>query len=57
MEPDRTASTRQAQRLLLQSRLRHHRRCLQEDASNPELTPLKRLALVRNRVTRMREIE
>jgi hypothetical protein len=46
-----------ASRTLLASRLRYHHRCLREDATNPDLTALERLALVRGRVTRMREIE
>ncbi len=45
------------QRILLESRLRYHRRCLREDATNPDLTALERLTLVRDRVRRMREIE
>ncbi len=57
MEPDRTGGSPQAQRLLLNSRLRYHRRCLREDATNPDLTTLERLTLVRDRVARMREIE
>ncbi len=57
VEPDRTASSPHAQRLLLRSRLRYHHRCLREDATDPDLTTLERLTLVRDRVTRMREIE
>ncbi len=57
VEPDRTASTPQAQRLLHNSRLRYHRRCLREDATNPDLTTLERLTLVQGRVARRREIE
>ncbi len=34
-----------------------HPRCLREDATNPDLTALERLRLVRGRVVRMREIE
>ncbi len=45
------------QRMLLESRLRYHHRCLREDTTNPDLTTLERLTLVRDRVARMREIE
>jgi hypothetical protein len=43
-------------RILLESRLRYHHRCLREDATDPEMTSLERLALVRDRVRRLREI-
>jgi hypothetical protein len=43
-------------RLLLESRLRYHLRCLREDATDPEMTSLERLALIRDRARRMREI-
>ncbi len=42
---------------LLESRLAYHLRCLKEDATDPDLTALERLTLVRDRVMRMREIE
>jgi len=54
--PDQSASTPQPQRLVLESRLRYHHRCLHEDATNPELTSMERLTLVRDRVARIREI-
>jgi hypothetical protein len=41
---------------LLESRLAYHPRCLVEDATDPELPRLERLALVRERVARLREI-
>ncbi len=44
-------------RTLLESRLAYHVRCLREDATDPDLTALERLTLVRDRVARMREIE
>ncbi len=43
-------------RILLKSRLRYHHRCLCEDATNPDLTALERLTLVRGRVARTQEI-
>ncbi len=46
-----------ATRTLLKSRLRYHLRCLKEDATDPDLTVLERLTLVRDRVARMQEIE
>jgi hypothetical protein len=42
---------------ILESRLRYYLRCLREDATDPSLTALERLALVRGRAARMREIE
>ena len=45
-----------ASRILLESRLRYHLCCLREDATDPELTSLERLALVRDRAARIREI-
>ena len=45
-----------ASRILLESRLRYHHRCLWEDATDPELTSLERLALIRDRARRMGEI-
>ncbi len=44
-------------RVLLASHLPYHSRCLREDATNPDLTVLNRLTLVRGRIARMREIE
>ncbi len=41
---------------LLASRLAYHLRCLAEDAADPGLSCLERLALVRGRVARIREI-
>ena len=41
---------------LLASRLAYHLRCLREDATNPDLPALERLALVRDRAARIREI-
>ena len=41
-----------ASRILLESRLRYHLCCLREDATDPELTSLERLALIpRSRTT------
>ncbi len=57
MESDRTGSTPQARRFVLESRLRYHHGCLREDATDPDLTSVQRLTLVRRRVARMREIE
>jgi hypothetical protein len=53
---DRTTSTPQAQRIVLESSLRYHLRCLREDATNPDLPALERLALVRDQARRIREI-
>ncbi len=41
---------------LLDARLRYHLRCLREDATDPEISPVERLALVRDRAERIREI-
>lgn len=38
----------------LKARLTYHFRRLREDATDPELTTLERLALVRDRATRIR---
>ncbi len=57
LELGRLTSTPQAQRLLLESRLRYHHRCLREDATDPALTSVERLALVRDRAKRIREIQ
>ncbi len=42
---------------LLASRLRYHYRCLREDATDPDMTSVERLALVRDRAKRIREIQ
>jgi hypothetical protein len=55
-DADRTARTPRAQRILLESRLAYHLRFLREDATDPDLTDLERLALVRDRAARIREI-
>jgi len=41
----------------LETRLAHHLRCLREDATDPYIPPLGRLALVRDRAARNREIQ
>jgi hypothetical protein len=46
-----------SKRVLLESRLTYHLRCLREDATDPALSALERLALVRDRAARIREIE
>ena len=46
-----------ASRILLESRLAYHHRCLREDATDPAMSALERLALVRDRAARIREIE
>ncbi len=43
-------------RTVLESRLAYHLRCLREDATDPEITTLDRLGLVRDRTIRIREI-
>lgn len=43
-------------RAALESRLGYHLRCLREDATNPDMTTLELLALVRDRARRIREI-
>lgn len=43
-------------RFLLESRLRYHLRCLREDATDPTMTALERLALVQDRAVRIRGI-
>ena len=55
-ETNGTAGTSQAQRILLKSRLAYHLRCLPDDVTDPEMTALERLALVRDRARRIREI-
>ena|GEM_PF-3314435 len=45
-----------AGRSLLESRLPYHLRCLCEDATDPELTSLERLALICDHARRKREI-
>jgi|GEM_PF-1338058 hypothetical protein len=42
-------------RPLLASRLAYHLRCLREDATDPAMSSLERLALVRDRARRIRE--
>jgi hypothetical protein len=46
----------QKERALLESRLAYHLRCLREDATDPAMTTVERLALVRDRARRIREI-
>lgn len=46
----------QEERTLLESRLASHLRCLEEDHTDPEMSPRKQLALVRDRTPRLREI-
>jgi hypothetical protein len=41
---------------LLESRLSYHLRCLREDATDPTMSNLERLAVVRDRARRLREI-
>jgi hypothetical protein len=41
-----------AARSLLESRIAYHLRCLREDATDPAMTALERLALVRDRAPR-----
>ena len=53
---DATANTSRAQRLLLESLLAYHLGCLRKDATDLALTALERLALVRDRARRIREI-
>lgn len=43
-------------RVLLVSRLAYHLACLREDATDPARSSLERLALVRDRAGRIREI-
>ena len=43
-------------RAALASRLAYHLRCLREDATNPDITSMEMLALVRDRARRIREI-
>lgn len=45
------------ERFPLRSRLVHHLRCLQEDATDPELSQLERLALLWDRARRVGEIK
>ena len=40
----------------LDSRLAYHLRCLREDATDPEMSSLERLALMRDRAVRIRGI-
>jgi len=55
-DAEKTASNSQAQRTLLESRPQCHIRCLREDAVDPALSNLDRLALVNNPARRIREI-
>ncbi len=48
---------RDKDRTLVEPRLAYHLRCLCEDATDPEMSSLERLALVRDRAVRMRVIE
>jgi hypothetical protein len=41
---------------MLQGRLAYHLACLREDTTDPELITPERLALIRDRARRMREI-
>jgi hypothetical protein len=41
---------------LLRDRLAYHPPCLREDSTDPEMTTLERLALVRDRPRRIQEI-
>lgn len=52
----RQRDKRQENRVLLESRLAYHLRCLREDAADPAMTSLERLALVRDRTRRIREV-
>ena len=47
---------RRSEAALLESRLAHHLGCLREDPADPVMTTLERLAVVRDRVKRIREI-
>ncbi len=47
---------RDEDRTLLDSRLAYQLRCLREDATDPTMSNLERLALVRDRIKRIREI-
>jgi hypothetical protein len=53
---ERQKNKNQENRILLESRLRYHLRCLREDATDPEMTTMERLMLVRDRARRIREI-
>ena len=44
------------ERTLLESRLAYHLGCLREDASDPAMTTVQRLAVVRERAARIRDI-
>jgi len=55
-DADSPTSTSQAHRILLESRLLYHLRCLREDATDPTLSPLERMAVVQDRARRIREI-
>jgi hypothetical protein len=47
---------RDKDRTLVESRLAYHLRCLREDATDPTMSAVERLALVRDRARRIREI-
>ncbi len=53
---EKTTRPTRKDRAGLEDRLAYHLACLREDATDPELTSLERLALVRGRVVRVREI-
>lgn len=54
--PVRLASLDLPRCALLASRLRYHLRCLREDATDPQMSSLERLALVWDCVRRIRGI-
>ena len=53
---EKTARPTRKDRAVLEDRLTYHLRCLSEDATHPDFTPLERLDLVRDRARRIREI-
>ena len=53
---EKTARPTRKDRAVLEDRLTYHLRCLSEDATHPDFTPLVRLTLVRDRAKRIREI-
>lgn len=46
----------QGGRAVLKARLTYHLACLREDATDPAMSALERLTLVRDRAARLREI-
>ncbi len=44
-------------RVLLEARLTYHLRCVREDDTDPEMSTLERLVLVRDRTRRIQEIK